>query len=457
MNIHSLLLIVSFTIVAFAADSTSNPSTYVFPAYKHSYGIRRAGPTQLFMFLGLKVSFDDPQGLACVRLDAWEDPEDTHDDDELTVYGVNSGENNIIYNQSMWRLGVYGVDERGHRRLSEPHGICANSKGDVYVADSGNHRIVRLFNTGNQLEYHSSFGKRGSEPGSLEFPLQVAQDNSKRIYVSDTGNNRIQVYNEDGEFLFVFNRNGSLIQPNAIVVADESEAFRHHRNNFVIVIDSLNNRINKFNLSGALIKTLRAREYGYSSIKLEYACLDYYDQILLTDSKNHCIHKFDSELNYITSFGSFGDEDYQFDEPRGIAIYRRFGQLFIAEKEGAQYYWVGTDILNLEVVQQDSLIAITFLLTEPSYLSVQIHDTDGNLIQDIVKKRMFLRTGVHQLKWDGKKRLYTNIYQKPIKVRKSQIESMPPGDYILKIVVEATYSSRTYFSKEVQKPFTYYP
>jgi len=81
-----------------------------------------------------------------VRLEAWEDPEDPHDDDELTVYGVNSGQNNIIYNKSMWGLEVYGLHEKGEQRLNQPHGICANSRGDVYVADSGNNRIVRLLN-----------------------------------------------------------------------------------------------------------------------------------------------------------------------------------------------------------------------------------------------------------------------------------------------------------------------
>ena len=44
----------------------------------------------------------------------------------------------------MFGLEVYGIDEEDNQLLKNPHGICANSRGDVYVADTGNHRIVLL-------------------------------------------------------------------------------------------------------------------------------------------------------------------------------------------------------------------------------------------------------------------------------------------------------------------------
>ena len=190
-------------LIAFA-DDNYNPSTYVFPSYYHTYGIHKAGPTHLFFFMGLKVRFRNPQGVACVRLDSWDDPENKHDDDELTVYGINSGQNNIIYNKSMLALEVYGIKEKGDQRLNDPRGICANSKGDVYIADSGNHRIVRLFNPGRQLKFVKSIGDSGKGNGQFDYPEQVALDNNGNIYVSDTGNNRIQVFDQQNDFKFVF-------------------------------------------------------------------------------------------------------------------------------------------------------------------------------------------------------------------------------------------------------------
>ena len=110
MNSVKLFLITLFFFLLLE-DEDYHPTTYVFPAFKHTLGIRRAGATELFLFMGFKVKFRNPEGLACARLDSWEDPEDPHDDDELTVYGVNSGQNNIIYNSSMWGLDVFNIDE----------------------------------------------------------------------------------------------------------------------------------------------------------------------------------------------------------------------------------------------------------------------------------------------------------------------------------------------------------
>ncbi len=68
-------------------------------------GIYRAGQEQLNMLLGGMISFDDPQGLAAVLPDEWDTP-DPGDDDELAVYGINSGSGHIIYNASHVHPGL---------------------------------------------------------------------------------------------------------------------------------------------------------------------------------------------------------------------------------------------------------------------------------------------------------------------------------------------------------------
>jgi hypothetical protein len=57
-------------------------------------------------------------------------------------------------------------------------------------------------------------------------------------------------------------------------------------------------------------------------------------------------------------------------EPRGIAIWKRFGQVFIAEKKGAQYFWIGTDLKSKELVKRgNSQYTLTMDLTEYSFIS----------------------------------------------------------------------------------------
>jgi hypothetical protein len=438
-------------------DDHYNPTTFVFPAFKHTYGIRKAGSTELFLFMGFKVKFRDPEGLACTRLDSWEDPEDPHDDDELTVYGVNSGQNNIIYNTSMWGLGVYGLDEDDDQQLNRPHGICANTKGDVYVADTGNHRVVRLFNPGDELQYITSIGSMGKDKGQFLSPRQVALDNMGNLFVSDSGNHRIQVFNHSNKYKYSFTGDGFLIGPTGISVTDSLETYARTQENFIIITDSMASRISKFDLQGNLIKSIAMRKLGYPRVMLEYICIDYYNQILVTDSENHCIHKFTHDLDYVTSFGRKGDNDCEFIKPKGITIYRRFGQLFVAEESGAQYYWVGTDIYDLTIKKNKRTILFSFKTTEPSFLTADILDDEGKFIMRLTQKRLLPKCGDQFLLWN---RVVGITNKKIIEEEDLDVstivspgEKAPPGKYRIRLSLEATYSSRTHFVRLEEKEF----
>ena len=111
-----------------ALAGPDEPSTLVFPTFEHTWGIRKARAAHLFMFVGLRTRFDDPRGLAAVRLRSWDDPGTGDDDDELVVYGVNSGRNNIIWNTSMTGVGVFG-----EHLLRRPGGIAADPDGYVWA------------------------------------------------------------------------------------------------------------------------------------------------------------------------------------------------------------------------------------------------------------------------------------------------------------------------------------
>ena len=457
----SLFLILALAILSPLLPQDPEPdksTTYVFPTYKHSYGIRKAGSTELFLFMGLRVKFRSPQGLACVRLDAWEDPDDPHDNDEVTVYGVNSGQNNIIYNSSMWGLDVYGIDEPDEQLLSEPHGICANSRGDVYVADSGNHRIVRLYNPGNKLEFKTAIGSEGGLPGQFRYPKQVAMDAVGNVYVTDTGNHRIQIFNNRDSLVQIIGGNGRILSPNGIAVAHASEPHRYRPDNFIILIDSIDQRISKYDLNGKLLLSKNITATGYDQGRLEYVCLDYYNQLIITDSYNNCLHKFDKDLTFLTSFGERGEDDNQFIEPTGIAIYRRFGQLFVAEKVGAQYYWIGTDLKSLEIEDKLSSIIFRISLTEPSFLYLDIYDHENKFVKRVADKMFLHPAKVHSIFWNLRmgRILPTRTFEQEIEMSKmvQPGQKLTAGSYKAIVTIEATYSSRTYFTRSFKKNFT---
>lgn len=80
-------------------------------------------------------------------------------------------------------------------RASAPRGIAIGRRGEIYVADTGNDRIVRFDNmTGaGWTELRQDPGGKGD---SIKRPSAVALDSSGGIYIADTGNNRI-VYVKD--------------------------------------------------------------------------------------------------------------------------------------------------------------------------------------------------------------------------------------------------------------------
>jgi tripartite motif-containing protein 71 len=73
--------------------------------------------------------------------------------------------------------GAYGVAVRGNR---------------MYVSEMDNNRISVLSLTG---QYLGSFGSAGSGHGQFRRPTAIAFDASGRLYVTDTGNERVEVFN----------------------------------------------------------------------------------------------------------------------------------------------------------------------------------------------------------------------------------------------------------------------
>ncbi len=436
---------------AFAAPANT---TFTYPPWKHTWGVRRATPTKLRIFVGNKTKFNDPQGLVCVRLEAWENPETTADDDEVTVYGVNSGDNCIIYNRSMYSLGIYGLDA-DHEHFNRPWGITADSQGNVFVVDRGNSRIVRLFNPGDGLVYVNEFGHVGTKSGEFIDPRGIAMDTEERLYITDNSLDRITVTDMLGHAIDLW---VGFSGPDGIAVIGPADTCSYYRDSFAVIIDSLHQRITKTDLSGQIIARIRTDELGIEEAHLNYAVIDYNSNIILTDSKNGCLIKLDKDLNLLTIFGKLGLKDYQFDEPRGIALNRYLGQLFVAERQGAQYFWVAVDVRDFTAYVKISGkwkdLIVDFFLTEPALAEIDVMDKSGHFLARIANNRRFPSGHTH-LSWsmnipdrspDGKP-----LPALPKKYTRGKL--LPPGKYTLRARFRAVYSSREHFTREAEADF----
>ena len=113
-----------------------------------------------------------------------------------------------------------------------PTGIALDSNDNIYITDDYNGSVHKYSKSTGKV---TSFGCHGSK-GQLKYPKGLAIDKHNIVYVADTGNNRISVFDSDGQFLMCFGE--SLKEPRGIAIDNKSGN--------IFVTDSGNNRVLKF-------------------------------------------------------------------------------------------------------------------------------------------------------------------------------------------------------------------
>jgi DNA-binding beta-propeller fold protein YncE len=91
--------------------------------------------------------------------------------------------------------------------FQRPTDVAWDSAGNIYVADGfGNARIAKFDKSG---KFVKSWGSRGTGPGQFSTVHGIAIDAQGNVYVADSGNKRIQVFDTDGNFKTQFSGVGS--------------------------------------------------------------------------------------------------------------------------------------------------------------------------------------------------------------------------------------------------------
>jgi tripartite motif-containing protein 71 len=128
------------------------------------------------------------------------------DQSDGSVYVVDMGNHRIqkfdtstnVLPQLLTKWG--GSAEAGHAssplareagQLRSPWGIAVDGAGDVYVADTGNHRIEKFDREGNFI---TQWGGFGNGEGQFNFPYGIAVDAKGSVFVVDSGNTRVQQF-----------------------------------------------------------------------------------------------------------------------------------------------------------------------------------------------------------------------------------------------------------------------
>ncbi len=181
-------------------------------------------------------------------------------------------------------LGYLQPDEP----FKQPSGIIADSVNrKLYVTDTHTHNI-KVFDL-DTLKHTGTIGKRGKEEGEFNFPSHLGIDNKGNLYVVDTMNGRIQIFDKDGKLIRAFGQFGDapgmFARPKGVGVDSEGHIY---------VVDAAFNNVQIFNDEGQVLLAFSSYGSDRSQMILPAGMVvDHEDYIYVVDSWNRRINVFE--------------------------------------------------------------------------------------------------------------------------------------------------------------------
>ena len=168
-------------------------------------------------------------------------------------------------------------------------------------------------------------GGRGSGKGEFDSPLGMCIDGNGNILVADTGNGRIEKFSPTGTFLSVIASKGSghgqLGEPNGIAV-DRS-------GNIYVAEVASNHRVQKLAPDGTFIAEWKGPDAGFYGPRRIAIGPD--DSVYVLDQGRTRIVKFSPDGHVLSSWGSKGSGDGQFNDPTSVAVDSTSGKVYVAD------------------------------------------------------------------------------------------------------------------------------
>ncbi len=255
--------------------------------------------------------------------------------------------------------GTVGFDGDGgaalEAQLNSARGVAPDGSGNLYIADSGNHRI-RKVDTAGDISTVAGTGTAGfsgdnnpAVQAQLDSPYDVAVDGSGNLYIADRRNNRIRKIDTDGDISTVAGTGRSQYGGDNDLAVEAPVNFPSgvalDGDGNLYIADTNNHRIRKVDASG-IITTVAGGSIGdggpATQAQLDFArglALDGSDNLYIADTSHNRIRKVDAE-GIITTFAGTGQFGYggdndpaleaQLRSPQGVAL-DGSGNLYIAD------------------------------------------------------------------------------------------------------------------------------
>jgi DNA-binding beta-propeller fold protein YncE len=238
-----------------------------------------------------------------------------------------------------WLDRVAGIQKKDFKpSLLKPYGVATDSKGRIYVTDSGQ-QIVFVFDR----ERHKVDFLGSTMQVHLRVPLGIAIDAKDRVWVADAVGQHVFAFDTDGNLLMALGKMDEMNNPTGVAVDDN-----RHR---VYVTDSKNHAVLVYDSETGLFITKfgeRGTDPGYFNYPTNVA-LSTDGKIYVADTLNFRVQVFDPDYKYVDSIGQQGARWGQFSKVKGLAL-----------DEHNNVYVVDSDFCNIQIFDPNKHLLLFF-------------------------------------------------------------------------------------------------
>ena len=185
-------------------------------------------------------------------------------------------------------------------------GVAFDLRGNVWVTDSSNNRIVKLTKSGRFLQ---TIRNADGESDCFTHLYGVSVSPEGMIYICDSGNHRVTVCDDEGKLMFAFGSEGrgprQFDQPRDIAFGSDG---------LVYVTDGVNERVCVWSKEGTFKRDFQTK-YAPALIA---ATID--NHLLITTQSSNTVMVYTLEGEIVHEFGGHGSDLGQFNYTAGICI-----------------------------------------------------------------------------------------------------------------------------------------
>ena len=332
-------------------------------AFKRAWGGFGADPGQLEFPRALGALADDPIGGVAV---------------------TDTAGNRVQTFDALGTLTArWGIAGRGPGYVTRPGGIAVDASGMVHVADTFADRLERLGADGayrGQTGYispASGYAAPGSGRGQFDNPAAVAYDPvADRVWVADTGNDRVQELAGDGSWVASFGSagaaEGQLSAPRGIAIDPRGG---------VLVADTRNNRIQRLDLATGAWSSVALGATTLRSPAGVAAAAD--GTVYVADTGNNQVLRIaEGQAKPVTS-----PPDAPLRGPTGLFLHDN--SLYIADTGNSRVLRLDTtsgnwDVLGTAGDHVGQFVAPTGVSTDPRGDTLVVADTGNDRLQRFI-------------------------------------------------------------------------